>query len=263
MRPIALKLFIVIFFALIVTGCQTGKLGIVEHEFNFSGSKSTINFVQISDLHFKPGDELNTKLVQSVREIRPDVILFTGDMIDDRKNMDAFSDYIGAFPKSSHMYAILGNWEYWSNIDIATLDRIYSANGITLLVNEDAVINIDGAPIRVVGLDDLLGGKPSLLAINWSDNQILIVLAHCPKLYDSIREVIPLKTKVMVLSGHTHGGQITFFGLPFRLPPGSGEYVAGLYHEDTFPLIVSRGIGTSVIDLRFFAQPDIIRILIR
>ncbi len=255
-------IFLLIF---ITTGCQANRLGIVDYELSLSSknSKASITAVQISDLHFKPGDNLNDQVVRAVQEIKPDIIFFTGDMIDNKDNMAAFSNYINSFPKSPHMYAILGNWEYWSHVDLHELEKVYTVNGIRLLVNEESIFSIAGISIRVVGLDDLLGGKPSFTAIDNYDDQIIIVLAHCPQLYDSVREQIPVTARGVVLSGHTHGGQITFFGLPFRLPPGSGNYVAGLYHKDKLPLIVSKGIGTSVTNLRFFARPDISRIIIR
>lgn len=263
MKPIYRNL--IFFLILIATGCHGNRLDIVDYELTLSStnSKTSISVVQISDLHFKLEDNLNEQVVCAVQKIKPDVIIFTGDMIDNKDNMAAFAQYIGAFPKAPHMFAILGNWEYWAHVDLHALEKVYSENGIKLLVNGESQVNIDGVSIRVIGLDDLLGGKPSVTAINNNENQIIIVLAHCPQLYDSIYKQIPHRARGVMLSGHTHGGQITFFGLPFQLPPGSGNYVSGLYHQDNFPLIVSKGIGTSIYNFRFFAQPDISHIIIR
>jgi predicted MPP superfamily phosphohydrolase len=60
-----------------------------------------------------------------------------------------------------------------------------------------------------------------------------------------------------MLSGHTHGGQVTFFGLPLILPEGSGRYCAGEYASGACELHVSRGIGNSTVDFRLFADPEI------
>ncbi|MCK5075659.1 MAG: hypothetical protein KAR38_04750 [Calditrichia bacterium] len=62
----------------------------------------------------------------------------------------------------------------------------------------------------------------------------------------------------LMLSGHTHGGQITFFGLAPILPRGSGKYVSGWYEKEKIKLYVSRGIGTSVIPFRFMSLPEIV-----
>jgi predicted MPP superfamily phosphohydrolase len=101
-----------------------------------------------------------------------------------------------------------------------------------------------------------------LLPTEEYSNQTVIILAHCPQLYNDLHALMPQNAQGAVLSGHTHGGQITLFGWPLELPPGSGDYVAGIYHQDRFPLIVSRGAGTSVVNFRFFARPDIRRITI-
>ncbi len=61
----------------------------------------------------------------------------------------------------------------------------------------------------------------------------------------------------MVLSGHTHGGQITFFGLKIYTPGGSGNYLKGWYQLDTIKMYVSKGIGTTVLPLRFFARAEV------
>lgn len=265
MKPIKRYIGFIFLLIFITAGCQANRLGVIDYELSLSSknNKASIKTVQISDLHFKPGENLNEQVVRAVQDIKPDAIFFTGDMIDNKDNMAAFSDYINTFPKSPHMYAILGNWEYWSHIDLIELKKLYTANGIRLLVNEESLLSIDGISIRVIGMDDLLGGKPMLTTIENYDDQVIIILAHCPQIYDSLRKQIPVNAKGVVLSGHTHGGQITFFGLPFRLPPGSGNYVAGLYNKGKFPLIVSKGIGTSVTNFRLFARPDISRIIIR
>jgi predicted MPP superfamily phosphohydrolase len=203
MKIINRKLQFVLLLIFIATGCQANRLAIVDYELPLSSknSKAPITIVQISDLHFKPGKNLNDQVVRAIQEIKPDLIFFTGDMIDNKDNMAAFSDYIDAFPKSPHMYAILGNWEYWSHIDFRELEKIYSANGIRLLVNEESIFNVDSISVRVIGLDDLLGGKPSFTTIDNYDDQVIIVLAHCPQLYELTHDVIPQTAKGLVLSG--------------------------------------------------------------
>lgn len=265
MKLLARNLIYILFFIIMATGCTANRLAVADYDLPLQSNTiaAAISAVQVSDLHFRPGDVLNAQVVRAVQELKPDIIVFTGDMIDNRDNLAAFAEYVGSFPKAAHMFAILGNWEYWSHIDLQALAKIYSDNGIRLLINEVATADIRGVSLRIIGLDDLLGGKPSISSINNSANQVVIVLAHCPQLYDAVFKNIPANIRGVMLSGHTHGGQITFFGLPFQLPPGSGNYVAGLYHQGDFPLLVSKGLGTSIYNFRFFAQPDISHVIIR
>jgi predicted MPP superfamily phosphohydrolase len=243
--------------------CQGNRIQVVSYEVNLLNSDSSLNIVQVSDLHYKPGESINNQVASEVQRLDPDVLLLTGDMIDDKALLRSFAEYLGTLPKVRHRFAILGNWEYWSAVDVQALREVYARQGIKLLVNEQAEIEPAGKTFQVIGLDDLLGGNPRMPVLEDRQDRGIIILAHCPQLYDTIYRQIPTHARGLILSGHTHGGQITLFGLPLRLPPGSGGYVAGIYHQEAVPLIVSRGIGTSAIPFRFFAKPDIIHIRVR
>jgi predicted MPP superfamily phosphohydrolase len=86
-----------------------------------------------------------------------------------------------------------------------------------------------------------------------------LVLAHCP----AARDALGLPTEhpaSLVLSGHTHGGQIAPLGIATWRPTGSGRYVAGWYTDGGPPLYVSRGVGTSLVPVRIGAAPEMVRI---
>jgi predicted MPP superfamily phosphohydrolase len=107
----------------------------------------------------------------------------------------------------------------------------------------------------MVGLDDYTAGKPktSLIQRPISDSTT-IVLQHSPGLFHRTSDI---SNDQICLSGHTHGGQVTFFGQALWTPPGSGTYLAGWYATAECRLYVSRGIGTSILPIRFGAPPEI------
>ena len=119
-----------------------------------------------------------------------------------------------------------------------------------------------GTGLRITGLDDLRSGRPdataALAAAEPMPNHL--VLAHCPAQRDQLH-LPPHHAADLVLSGHTHGGQVAPLGMPVVLPPGSGRYVAGWYGRqggDALPpLYVSRGVGTSLIPIRLGAVPEV------
>ena len=219
--------------------------------------QNPIVLVQLSDIHFKPGKKIYDNMVTQVNTIQPDIIVFTGDMVDDSANVDAFFEMINGISVVCAKYAILGNWEYWSNTDIDNFETKLEEKNIRLLVNESEKIIIKNRAVSIFGLDDYLGGKPDSTGFDYVNGDLNIVLAHCPILFDIVRAVKKVDSSIVMLSGHTHGGQITFFGNPLFLPEGSGEYESGFYYKDNDILYVSKGIGNSTIDIRLGANPNI------
>ena len=111
----------------------------------------------------------------------------------------------------------------------------------------------------MTGFDDLLGGQ--LQPINHHETTKYVdkhlVLAHCPATRDIFQKLSPVPPS-LILSGHTHGGQIAPGGFPLYTPPGSGDYVSGWYRGNGPPMYVSRGIGTSLLPLRIGSLPELV-----
>lgn len=225
---------------------------------HLSGGK-VLKIVQLSDIHFDSTDGKFEDVVAKVNAIKPDLLVFTGDYVSNRGDYHAFVSRLRGIHVACPKFAILGNWEYWSHLDLDTLKRDFAESGIELLVNESRQIRIQDRAIHLFGLDDYLGGKPNIGIVQPSDSSVNIVLANCPVLFNGIvaSEQIGKGKDLLVLSGHTHGGQVTFFGIPFKTPPGSGKYVAGLYKNGRHSLYVSRGIGNSVLKFRLFSPSTI------
>jgi len=227
---------------------------------HLSGRKdSVLKIVQLSDIHCDSTDGKFEEVVAKVNAIKPDLLLLTGDYVGNKRDYQAFVHRLRGIHVACPKFAILGNWEYWSHLNLDTLKQDFAESGIELLVNESRQILLQGRTINLFGLDDYLGGKPNLGIVQPTDASFNIVLAHCPVLFDAIvaSKQIDKDRDLLVLSGHTHGGQVTFFGIPFKTPPGSGKYTAGLYKSGRSSLYVSRGIGNSVIKFRLFSPSTI------
>lgn len=222
----------------------------------------TVRIVQVTDLHMTTVGGLNETLLERLHEAKPDLIVLTGDMIERPEHLAALDTFLGQLPDVL-TFAVLGNWEYWSGVPTETYRRLYDAHAIELLVNRSTLlapgtIGRQARPLRITGLDDLAAGRPdphgSLDSAETCPHHLL--LAHCP----ASRDACPLPAEhapSLILSGHTHGGQIAPFGLAVVLPPGSGRYVAGWYRDGGPPLYVCRGIGTSMLPVRIGATPEL------
>ncbi|MDX8364871.1 metallophosphoesterase [Cytobacillus sp. IB215665] len=226
---------------------------------NFEGLK----IVQFSDLHI--GYNYNLKQLQNavnkINEEKPDIVLFTGDLIDSPmtfKDADKIPPILESIQAPLGKYSIYGNHDhggYGSNLYLEIMNKAK----FTLLVNESTVISLpDGNQICLVGVDDLLLGHPDYdkALENVPQELFTILLAHEP-------DAAHLTSKYPIhlqLSGHSHGGQVQlpFFG-PLITPPLATTYVEGFYEveESNLSIYVNRGIGTTRLPFRFLSKPEI------
>ena len=212
-----------------------------------------------TDMH-APRDSFEAEtLARIVADFDPHLLLVAGDAINRRGDEQLVRAY-AELPARLGKFAALGNWEYQGDCDVSRLRREYERAGVRLLVNERVVVDVGGERLEIVGLDDLLRGRPRLDLVRRDGDPRAdrsLVMAHCPALFDHVARASP--TPALVLSGHTHGGQITPFGHVFLTPPGSAGYVKGWYGTPgaRHRLYVSRGLGNSRIPLRIGSRPEI------
>lgn len=215
--------------------------------------------VQISDLHNAKFGKNNQKLVGRIRECEPDMIVLTGDLVDsNHTNVDRAVQFVDEIVKICPVYYVTGNHEYWlekSEYD-ELMDGLIGA-GVVILDDQVVEISRGDAKFRLVGLDDKSLADGTLEALLSDEKEFTVVLAHEPQYLVRYAD-----TGVdLVLSGHAHGGQ---FRLPFVggiVAPDQGflpEYTAGEYYMDGTEMIVSRGLGNSVIPARLFNYPEIV-----
>lgn len=232
-----------------------------EHYFKDATPENySLKVVQISDLHLKSVNAQLRTLSEKINSSKPDLIVFTGDSVDEQDNLNLLDKFLSLLNKDIKKIAILGNWEYWGKLDLNRLKAIYSKHNCNLLVNEHSTIQINNKSVRISGFDDYVGGFPDFIQTmsNYTETDFHLVLNHCPGYNDEIiakahENNISIS---FILSGHTHGGQVNYFGLIPMLPEGSGKYVKGWYKKRDVPIYVSRGIGTSIYPVRVGARAE-------
>ena len=232
-------------------------------------SFSGFRIAQISDLHNAEFGESNSKLIELLSQSDPDIIVLTGDLIDSRQtDIDVALAFAREAMKIAPVYYVSGNHEArvreYEDLKMGLLEA-----GVTVLENQKVQITREGENITLMGIDDpsfredyLFGDSASVAqqAIEDLQNEsdgYTILLSHRPELFD-----VYVDTGMdLVFSGHAHGGQ---FRLPFiggLVAPNQGffpKYDAGCFTEDNTTMIVSRGVGNSIIPIRFNNRPEIV-----
>lgn len=225
--------------------------------------------VQISDLHNAKFGKNNQKLVDRIRECAPDMIVLTGDLVDsNHTNVDRAVQFVNEIVKICPVYYVTGNHEYWlekSEYD-ELMDGLIGA-GVVILDDQVVEISRGDAKFRLVGLDDksladgtlrtLLNNAQNVAHEDSEKKEFTVVLAHEPQYFARYAG-----TGVdLVLSGHAHGGQFRLQFVGGIVAPDQGflpEYTAGEYYMNGTEMIVSRGLGNSVIPVRLFNYPEIV-----
>ena len=210
----------------------------------------------LSDLHLTSFGYRERRILDLLKETQPDLIVLTGDTIDDGDG-SAGHAFLTKLKAPLGVYSVLGNWEHWRPVRPAA-STPYDGTSVTLLDNEARQVR---AGIWIVGLDDATAGQPALQRTMRDVPVGAYVLAaiHSPAYFPSMRGQVNL-----ALAGHTHGGQVRLPWLgAMWLPPGSAAYEAGWYREGGAMLYVSRGIGTSILPVRFLCRPELAVITLR
>ncbi len=216
-----------------------------------------IRLVQISDLHLETFDSYFQKIAAQVAGLNPDLIVLTGDYLEEERNIRGVLDFLRLLKAPQGIFAVQGNWEYWSRLEGENLRRHFAGTGVRLLINERADLEVNGQKLSILGLDyPSSGDQLRRLQAQADPDRFNLLLSHVPAFpHEHLERSIGL-----VLCGHTHGGQVRLPLLPpLYLPRFSGRFVAGLYRVGQYdtPLYVNRGIGTSVLPVRLACRPEI------
>lgn len=235
-------------------GVQPNRVTITRHRIG-PATGHTVRVVQLTDLHLRDVGFHEHRVAKAVAEQRPDLLLLTGDSIDRRDRLPQLAEFLAELPTATHALAILGNWEHWAGVDLRALAGVYGRRGIQLLRNESVALRFPAGQLLVTGLDDLVGGRPDLAAATRGTGPAPdhLLIAHCPAQRDTLGALEPS----VLLSGHTHGGQLRLAGWAPFVPQGSGRYLSGWYRGGGPDLYVSRGLGTSVVPARVGAPPEV------
>lgn len=217
--------------------------------------------VQISDLHNANFGIKNRRLVAKIEALSPDLIVITGDIVDsNRTRIKTATNFCEKAADICPVYYVTGNHEHWLDGDKkAELFDGIRKSGAVILDDEAVGITINGGSFTLCGLDDESLYNDTLVSMSeeFDGKQLNILLAHEPQYFDDYCA----SPADLVLTGHAHGGQVR---LPFvggLVAPDQGffpEYTEGERSDNGTTMIISRGLGNSVIPLRVFDLPEIV-----
>lgn len=228
------------------------------------------HIAQVSDLHNAEFGDGNQRLLDMLREAEPDMIAITGDLIDSRKtNIAVALAFAEEAVRIAPCYYVSGNHEARVP-EYRELKAGLEAAGVTVLDDARVEIEISGKSITIIGVND-----PSFLAdyltsdaavmdrklseLSSEDASFTILLSHRPELFDTYAA----HDMDLVLTGHAHGGQFRLPLIGGLIAPNQGlfpKYDDGLYSEGNTNMIVSRGLGNSIIPFRFNNRPEVVLI---
>lgn len=212
--------------------------------------------VQLTDIHHSPltGRAEIEQAVAVANSLRPDMIALTGDYVSHEREYAApCAEMMSRLRSTCGTFAILGNHDHWT--DAALVTDLFKLEGIRMLVNEGMRFEHNGASFWLAGVDDTMVGLEDLpLALAGSkQDEMKLVLAHNPTiLRRAARHGVDF-----VLSGHTHGGQVTWRSE--RSPSGRPRrrLLRGLGQLNETQIYVSRGLGTVVLPVRYGCPPEV------
>lgn len=227
---------------------------------SFPGSFDGLRVVHFSDAHlgFHTGAKEMRRLAAQIKDQQPDLICFTGDIVERQAEpMRECVPILASMTARYGKFAVLGNHDYRGQQQQEVQDMFREA-GFTLLCNQHVLIERGEEKLAVTGLDDALTGNPDLEeAISGLEEQVWkLLLMHEPDYADYAAP----HGFGLQLSGHSHGGQVRFpwFGA-VTTPRGSRKYIQGLHYtsHQKMPVYVNRGFGMTQLPIRFLCRPEL------
>lgn len=219
--------------------------------------------LHISDLHNREFGHNQIQLIQCTKEISPDVIVITGDLIDrNRTDINAAMMYISKAVSIAPVFFVSGNHEKKSGVYNKLCDRLKKAH-VMILDDTSTILEKNGDKIALLGLKD-----PAFCWLETFENKLIGISndakADFKTLLTHRSEKMPLYMKHnidLVFSGHSHGGQIRIPLIGGLYAPGQGifpKYTCGLYVKGNTSMVVSRGLGNSIFPLRILNRPELV-----
>ncbi|HEX3560783.1 MAG TPA: metallophosphoesterase [Pyrinomonadaceae bacterium] len=221
-----------------------------------------LKVVQLSDIHHGPltSRAQIERAIEVSNSLQPDIVALTGDYIShERGYVQPCAEMLGRLRARCSVYAVLGNHDNW--VDAALVTDLFRAEGISVLVNEGLRFEDRGASFWLAGVDDTMVGLedlPLALAGSRSD-ELKLLLAHNPIiLRRAARAGVDL-----VLSGHTHGGQVAWRNERSASGRVRRRILRGLARRGETQIYVTRGLGTVVLPVRYGCLPEVTLLTLR
>jgi uncharacterized protein len=265
-----LILFIIVLLSFVIYKGNT-TVGVTHYEIvsdKMPDSYDKYKIVQISDLHDAEFGENHSDVVNRVKMITPQAIFITGDFIDsNRYNLEQSLILIEELQFVAPIYYVTGNHEIATQ-DMVRIQEALENLGVRVLSDEaDVITMFPDSAIAIGGIEDPLASeleddeavKTSIEKAfeNVPEDMFKILLSHRPEQFDIYAE----EGIDVTFSGHAHGGQFRIPGIGGLVSPGQGwfpKYSSGVHEKNGSHLVVSRGLGNSIIPVRLFNQPEIV-----
>lgn len=211
--------------------------------------------VHLSDIHHSPFTSLEhiSRVVEASNLLKPDMFVLTGDYVSHETEYIAPVAEVLAKLEAEHgIYACLGNHDHWTDAGLVT--HLFRGEGINLLINEGFRFEARGTKFWLAGVDDLMVGKTDVRAAldGSTEDEFKLLLAHNPQI---VRRAARYNVDLM-LSGHTHGGQVKLRDEEKRILPRR-RLSSGLHRRQNTQVYITRGIGTVVVPIRYQCPPEI------
>ena len=214
----------------------------------------SVRIVHISDVHSDPARRLEDRLPGVIAGEHPDVIVFTGDAINEPRGLDNFRTLMKQLAAIAPTYAVRGNWDvwYWSQLDL------FGGTGVGELTDLAARAPLEGAEVWIAGVPVGDERKIPRVIATVPPSAVSVLLFHYP---DEI-EPASAAGADLYLAGHTHGGQVAlpWYGALITYSRFDKRFESGRYQVGPTTLYVSRGVGMEggpAPRIRFCARPEV------
>ncbi len=268
---LVIALACVLFLPTVYLFYENNSLQITKYEIDSEKISNEFNgfkIVQVSDLHNTKSKILNKSLIKEIKNQHPDLIALTGDLVDSSKtDINAAIDFIKEIKDCAPIYYVTGNHEARIS-EYSTLSRELTNNNVVILDNKVEEIKSGDVKLNILGINDPAIAhdvyvsdemivKSEIKALTYDKTAFSILLSHRPELYN-----VYVENKIdLVLTGHAHGGQIRVPFVGGVVAPNQGlfpKYTSGVFKEDETTMIVSRGIGNSILPYRINNRPELV-----
>jgi predicted MPP superfamily phosphohydrolase len=229
-----------------------------------------LSIAQVSDLHVGPHTSRRflNRVVRAVRELTPDVVAVTGDLVDDRaEDVATYAEALGALDAPLGVFMIAGNHDVYAGWD-SVEPRLRAEVPARLLLNEAHIIRRGEATLVLAGTGDPAGGRrgqsraaPDVerTLAGAPNGATIVALAHNPALWPALAQ----RGVALTLSGHTHWGQFAMPSLGWSLASPFLKHAMGAYRDNDALLYINPGTGYWGIPFRLGALPEVTLVRLR
>ena len=274
-RNLIMSLGIILAIIISITlGIFYGNTKIKVSMYDIEDEKIPVSFedytiVQVSDLHNATFGKKQETLLGAIEQEKPDMVVITGDLIDSSStDVENAMEFVEGAVKPAPVYYVTGNHEAATN-KYLELEKQLELAGVTILRNASVEIECEDYSIQLLGVDDpnftktdeMFDMSTGIMKNNLEEMDITdeytILLSHRPELINIYSEY----SIDLVLSGHAHGGQVIIPFVGGLVAPNQGffpEYTEGIHEINNTKMIISRGLGNSIIPIRVNNLPELV-----